>query len=60
MPRQPKDYQTFTGLVDRLLTVPKETVDRRVAEYKEKAALNPRKRGPKPKKRVSGGSRARA
>lgn len=49
MPRPPKEYQAFTSLVDRLLTVPKTTVDKRIAEYEKQAAKNPRKRGPKPK-----------
>ncbi len=29
MPRPPKEYQAFTSLFDRLLTVPKAAVDRR-------------------------------
>lgn len=51
MARTSKEYQAFTSLVDRLLAVPKADVDRRVAEHKERAALNPNKRGPKPKVR---------
>lgn len=49
MPRPPKQFQAFTSLVDRLLTVPKAELDRREAEYKKQAAKNPNKRGPKPK-----------
>jgi hypothetical protein len=49
MPRQPKEYQAFTSLVDRLLAVPKTEVDRRQAEYRKQVEKNPRKRGPKPK-----------
>jgi hypothetical protein len=49
MPRPTKEYQAFTSLVDRLLTVPKETLDKRVEAYQKQAAKNPRKRGPKPK-----------
>lgn len=49
MARPTKEFQAFTSLVDRLLTVPKEEVDRRQAEYAKHAAKNPRKRGPKPK-----------
>ena len=49
MSRQPKEYQAFTSLVDKILTVSKADLDVRVSEAKEKAALNPRKRGPKPK-----------
>ena len=49
MARPSKEYQAFTSLVDDLLTVPKSTIQERDAAYKKKAALNPRKRGPKPK-----------
>jgi hypothetical protein len=44
-----KEYRAFNSMMGRLLTVSKETLDRRVAEYKERAALNPVRRGPKPK-----------
>jgi hypothetical protein len=49
MARQPKEFQAFTSLMDRLLTVPKEEMDRRQAEYKKESEKNPHKRGPKPK-----------
>ena len=49
MARTSKEYQAFTALVDKLLTVPKSTIHERHAEHKRKAALNPRKRGPKSK-----------
>jgi hypothetical protein len=49
MARPTKEYQAFTSLVDRLLTVPKEEIDRRQAAYLKRAAKNPNKRGPKPK-----------
>jgi hypothetical protein len=55
MPRPPKEYATFTSLVDKLLTVSKADLDKRVSEAKDKAALNPRKRGPKPKTKPDGG-----
>ena len=52
---QSREYKAFAALTDRLLTVSKETLDARMAAYKERAALNPNKRGPKPKtkRRVS-------
>ena len=53
MGRPSKEFQAFTSLTDRLLSVSKETLDQRMAEYKEKAALNPNKRGPKPKVKTS-------
>jgi hypothetical protein len=48
MARTSKEYQAFTSVVDRLLTVSKEELDRRQAEYHKEAQKNPRKRGPKP------------
>jgi hypothetical protein len=49
MPRPSKEFHAFTSLVDELLTVPKSTIRERDAAHKKKAALNPRKRGPKSK-----------
>jgi hypothetical protein len=49
----PNEYRAFVALTDRLLAVPKGTIDRRMAEYKELAAQNPNKRGPKPKAKPS-------
>ena len=51
MARPTKEYQAFTSLVDRLLTVPKAELDRRILAYKVEADKNPNKRGPKTKKR---------
>lgn len=49
MARTSKEYQAFTAMVDRLLSVSKETLDQRIAAYKEQADKNPNKRGPKRK-----------
>jgi hypothetical protein len=49
MARPSQEYQAFTSLVDRLLTVPKDEINRRHTVHKERSAANPRKRGPKPK-----------
>jgi hypothetical protein len=49
MGRLTKEYHAFTLLVDKLLTVPKSIIHERHKAHKEKAALNPRKRGPKSK-----------
>ena len=46
-----KEFDAFTGLVDRVLTVPHSVIEKRMAEYREQADKNPRKRGPKKKKR---------
>jgi hypothetical protein len=45
----PEAYKRFEGTLRRLLSVPKTEILRREVEYKKKAALNPNKRGPKPK-----------
>ena len=49
MARPSKEFQAFDSLIGKLLTVPKSTIHERHAEHKKKAALNPNKRGPKPK-----------
>jgi hypothetical protein len=41
------EYRKFTGLVDRLLTVSHEEVQRREAEYRKQVDANPNRRGPK-------------
>jgi len=46
-----KEFEKFTGLVDRVLAVPHSVIQKRVAEARELADKNPRKRGPKKKKR---------
>jgi hypothetical protein len=55
-----KEFDSFTNLVDRVLAVPHSVIQRRVAEAREQADKNPRKRGPKKKKRstVTASSRA--
>jgi hypothetical protein len=46
----PEASERFVAGMKRLLSVPREEILRRESEYKKRAALNPRKRGPKPKK----------
>ena len=41
--------ERFNALVRKVLSVPREEIMRREAEYRRLAALNPHKRGPKPK-----------
>ena len=60
MARTPKEYQAFTSLMDRVLTVPKDELDRRILTYKAEADKNPNKRGPKPGKRAVKASASRA
>jgi hypothetical protein len=40
----------FDALVRKVLSVPHEEIMRREAEYKRRSAMNPNRRGPKPKK----------
>jgi len=53
MSRTPKEFQAFTALTDRLLRVPKATIDARIAAYEAEREKIPREkrpgRNPKPK-----------
>ena len=44
-------FTRFDTAIKSMLSVPRSELQRREAEYKAKAALNPRKRGPKPKQK---------
>jgi len=41
------EYRKFTELVDQLLTISHEEMQRREAEYREQVDANPHRRGPK-------------
>jgi hypothetical protein len=43
------EYDAFKAMLDHIVGVPCEEMKLREAEYKAKAALNPTKRGPKPR-----------
>jgi hypothetical protein len=43
------EFQAFTNLVDKLLTVSHEEMQRREAEYRKQVDADPRRRGPKRK-----------
>ena len=49
MGKPSEEYHAFDSLIGKLLTVPKSTIHERHAAHKKRAALNPKKRGPKPK-----------
>lgn len=49
MGRPSKEFQAFRKLTDRLLAVPRSTIQERLTQHREVSAQNPRKRGPKPK-----------
>jgi len=46
MGRPSKEYQAFRNLTDRLLTVSKETVDKRIAAYQAAQDAKPRNHRP--------------
>lgn len=46
----PETAKRFDALVRKVLSVPHDEIMRREAEYKRQSALNPKRRGPKPKK----------
>jgi len=47
------ELDNFTNLLDRVLTVPREELDRREQEYRERVDRNPNRRGPKRKPKTS-------
>jgi hypothetical protein len=49
----PETAARFDRLVRKVLSVPHEETMRREAEYKRQSALNPNRRGPKPKAKRS-------
>ncbi len=48
-PRTNPEFESFTTVVDRVLSISHEEMKRREAEYKKQSNANPRKRGPKRK-----------
>ena len=43
------EYENFTRLVDQVLSVPHSVIKKRIEEHRRQAAMNPNRRGPKPK-----------
>ena len=43
------EFSAFTGLVDRLLAVPRSEIQKRVEEHRKRAAKNQNRPGPKRK-----------
>ena len=48
------EYEAFTNLVDRVLSVPHSEIQKRVEAHRKAAAKNPHRRGPKPKRKRRG------
>lgn len=53
-----KEFDAFTGLVDRVLAVPHSVIQERIEKHRREADKNPRKRGPKAKAKPSVSARA--
>jgi len=51
MKKTSSEFENFDRLVGKVLAVPHSVIQKRVAEAREQADKNPRKRGPKKKKR---------
>jgi hypothetical protein len=51
--RHSNEFNAFDKLVGKVLTVSREEMQRREAEYKKQSDANPRKRGPKRKVKTS-------
>jgi hypothetical protein len=45
----PEAFQRFDALVSEIMAVPRSVILEREAEHKRRSALNPKRRGPKPK-----------
>ncbi len=50
MGRWPKAFLAFVRLTDSVLDVPRERLEKRLAEYREQTAQKVRRRGPKRRK----------
>ncbi len=48
----PEAFRRFDKSISKILTVSHSELAEREREYKQKAAANPHKRGPKPRKKV--------
>jgi len=46
------EYERFTSLVDRILSVPHDIIKQRIEEHRKEAANNPHRRGPKSKRKT--------
>jgi len=47
----PEAWTRFDTAMKAVIAVPHAEIQKRIAEHKKQAALNPRKRGPKPKRK---------
>ena len=45
----PEAFKRFTNAMKRVLTVPREVVQKKIQEHRKEVAANPNRRGPKKK-----------
>jgi hypothetical protein len=50
-PATSAEYERFKNLLTRVLSVPHSEIVKREAEYRRQSKLNPKRRGPKPKRK---------
>ncbi len=46
------EYERFTAIVDRMLSVSHSIIKQRIEEHRKQAVSNPNRRGPKPKRKA--------
>ena len=49
----PQAYERFRAAMQGIVNVPHAVIQQRIEQHRKEAALNPRKRGPKPKRKAS-------
>jgi hypothetical protein len=54
-PETETEFAAFKGLLGRIMAVPHSEIVKREAAYQKQAALNPNRRGPKPKRKRGAG-----
>lgn len=54
----PEAFMRFQDAMKKVLSVPHSVIKERIEEHRKEAALNPNRRGPKPKRKRGGASRA--
>ena len=50
------EFDAFTAFMDKLVKVPHATIKRGITMHRKKAAANPNRPGPKPKRTIFGGT----
>lgn len=56
MTKRPKEFIAFTKLTDRLLAVPRDVIQKRIEQYRERIAATPNKLKPGRNRKVKDAS----